>query len=224
MITLKSKAVSMPVSNQPIQHVPAQQPISGGMAPPMQTVQPAAHPEESFLVKNRWIVLGGAVLLAILLVALTWLIFADSSRNKSAELLVSTAPRVDAVSADVASAIQVRGFQRASRRADTALPKIEQAKIDAQQISDGEIRQATITLLDAEREYMNAVQGLGSIRRVGDDQFVSSADEVDDAARSVDSAVRAMAQFELAADPTPYPNRRSLRAAESNLNKIAASG
>lgn len=201
VVTLKSQAISVSVDDD----LPT---TSGG------AIAPAQHPQEPFLVRHRWWVLGGSIAAAVLALILAWfMLFHDTSKSEAVELLIVPSARVSAISADVGNATSVAGFNRAAKSVARARSTVDTARATAQQLSNDEVRVQTLALLDAEDGLLDAYGDLDSITRMQSAEAETVAEKIDRSVEDVDDAVVRLQALQLEEAPRPYPDRRSLSAA-----------
>ncbi|MGH2958232.1 MAG: hypothetical protein ACRDKE_01390 [Solirubrobacterales bacterium] len=200
VVTLKSQAVSVSLDDVG--------PAVGA------AVTPAPHPTEPFLVRHRWWVLGGSIVVAVLALVLAWfLLFHDTSKSEAVEVLIVPSSRVSAISADVGNATSVAGFNRASKSVPRARRTIETARQTSLQIRDDQVRSQTLALLDSEDALLDAYGELDSVDRLRSLESADVAEKIDDAADEVDDAVASLKSLALDEAPRPYPDERSIKSA-----------
>lgn len=206
VITLKSRGVSVDMNDEA--------PLAS------QPVTPVAHPDEPFLVRHKWWVLGAAIAIALLAILLVYLLlFRDTSKKQAVTILIDPSARVSNISADVGNATTVASFNRAVNSVSRAQSAVDTAKQSAQQLSNDEVRAATLALLEAEDELLAAYDDLGSLNRLGGDSATEAAERVDDAADDLESAVSQLKVQELEEAPRPYPNLRLINGAVRTLEQ-----
>lgn len=183
-------------------------------------VTPAPHPEEPFMVRHRWWLLGGAIALAVLAVVLVYLLlFRDTSKSQAVEVLIEPSAAVTNISADVGNSTSVAAFNRAARSVSRAQASVDAARQSAQEISDDQVRAQTLALLDAEDALLSAYDDLGSVNRLESSASADAADQVDEKADEVGRAVAALQALGLEEAPHPYPNLRYVSGAVHSLNR-----
>jgi hypothetical protein len=205
VITLKSRGVSVDMNED---YAPAV-----GDA-----VTPAPHPDEPFMVRHKWWVLGGAIAIALLAIVLVYLLlFRDTSKDQAVTILIDPSARVSNISADVGNATSVAAFNRAVSSVSRGQSAVDSAKQTAQQISNDEVRAATLALLDAEDQLLAAYDDLGSLNRLHGDAASEASGNVNDAADEVQHAVSQLQAQQLEEAPHPYPNLRYVNGAVRSL-------
>lgn len=221
-ITIKSKGLTVPVPRD--QGAAAgSPPHAGGLVPRGQVVQPQAHPEESFLVRNRWYVLVGSIVLALLLIGGTAFLLADRSKKVAAEILVRPAAQFDTVTATLADSKRPRSFSLAGRRARNLLGDFGAAKsrVDSE-VKGDDVRKASTELLEAQLQYLNAAKGMRGVTEIDSPRFLNAERRIRRASGRVRSAVTDLKKFELPDTPTPYPSLGRVNSANKNLKELTS--
>ncbi|MBJ7458387.1 MAG: hypothetical protein JHD02_04285 [Thermoleophilaceae bacterium] len=209
VITLKSRGVTVDMNAE--------------AEPGGESVTPAPHPDEPFLVRHKWWVLGGAIAIALLAIVLVYLLlFRDTSKSQAVTILIDPSARVSNISADVGNATTVAAFNRAVSSVSRAQSAVDSAKQSAQQIGNDEVRAGTLALLGAEDELLDAYDNLGSLNRLSGDAASEATETVDDAADAVQRAVSNLQTQELEEAPHPYPNLRLVNGAVRTLEQITS--
>lgn len=206
LITLKSRGVSVEIDDVP-RHAGAGDPFT-----------PAPHPDEPFLERHKWWVLGAAVATALLAAALVLvLFFSDSSKSQAVEVLISPARRVDAIDADVGNTASIAGFNRIGDRVGRVQAALSSARQQAQLIGNDEVRAATLGLLAAEDSLMTTFDDLAAINRPKSSAAKSIVDDAKDREREIKSAIARLNEIGLEVTPSPYPSERELNRAVDSL-------
>lgn len=218
VIELKSSGVTIPLDET---ELPAIRP--GGFDP----VQPVPHPNQSFFERYKlWLLIGGAALSCVLLLLLLLLIFHDSSRSEASRLLVAPATRVSSISDNVSSSPSIARFNQIGHR-ETARVRnsVSKARVKAQQIGNDEVRMATLALLNAEDELLNAYHDLGNVYRGHTRQGREVTRDVQGAVRGIDSEVSKLKSLEVNQSElrSPYPDEAKLNAAVDRLKRLLGS-
>lgn len=209
VITLKSRDVSVVVSDDSVQ----KQSRNGGVP-----VTPAPHPDEPFLERYKWWVLGGAIAAAVLAIGLVAFLFlSDSSKSQSADVLLEPARRVDAINADIGNTTSIAGFNRAGDRVGRVQTELSGAQQQAQLIDNDEVRAATLGLLAAEDQLMTAYDDLASIHNPGSSASRDIYEDAKDAKRQIITTIDRLKVIGLEEAPSPYPNSRNLDRAVKSL-------
>lgn len=209
VVTLKSRAISVGLDDA----APSR---NGG------AFTPATHPQEGFLVRNRWWVLAGSIFASALALVLAWfMLFHDTSKKEAVELLVVPSGSVSGLSADVGNATSVAGFNRVARSVSRANSAVESARSAAQDLRNEEVRIQTLSLLDAESALLDAYGDLDSVTRLRSLDAGDVARKIERRADDVEEAVMRLQSLRLEEAPHPYPDRRYLRAAvRSTSNQL----
>lgn len=175
-ITLKSTGASVPVSREALEPTP-QAPLSGGMAPQGQVVQPLAHPQEPFLVRNRWWILGVAVVLSILLIGSAVYLLRDQSVKNAETILQNNSQPVNTMASNMLSVYRVRDLRNKVSQAEIRITAIQESeKSLGEKISDDQkqLREDVAALLAANIQYLRAITKFGSVKKLQDSRYKSA--------------------------------------------------
>lgn len=222
-ITLKSTGASVPVSRDALEPTP-QVPLSGGMAAQGQAVQPLASPREPFLIRNRWLILGLAVVLSIALVGAAVYFLRDQSVKNAETILQNNSQPVNTMASLLTSAYTVRDLRNKVGQAEIRITAAQKARdsLDTEISEDqAQLKADVEALLKADIQYLRAITKFAGVKKIQDARYKQAVESL----RLAEAQIIAKGNIVEKRHSFPsnleiVPDRKLLDKAESHLSDL----
>ncbi|HEX8121731.1 MAG TPA: hypothetical protein VF549_10760 [Solirubrobacteraceae bacterium] len=195
-------------------------PTNGGL--PM-TPPPAGPPTESFLVRHRYKILGGALGVTALAAVIVVVLLSgggDSGGDSAATALASSRTEMQPALDEARAAEKIDDVNSAGEAAENHLAALETSKTNIAGVDKARYRAPATTLVDAEHRYLAGMAKLAELRDTGLGEWDDIHDELTEASKAVQTAAAQVQALDLASSTPVVPDQAALDGAIDDIDSV----